>query len=258
MTTTAAAKSWNKWLRRQRKFSEKHNWRFWEPQISLIHVSSLPGSLSLLCLLWDHTIPSLASLIVIKWLQKPQAWCPHITKPQQKGLPVSTFWWEVRFPGDRANNFLHVIGSAGLCSYPMHHTGSPHSLIGFSWEQWLKSFVPKSLAKQLLVVESSLGHKRVDWNPLASYSWKPWAVPSHLHISAKEGISHCEQDTHRLTFTLSQVYAASFLTQLPTSATLKSLLCALWKHYSTINRILPITLLRFLPLGSLSWNRIHS
>ena len=64
------------------------------------------------------------------------------------------------FPEARASNFLQVIGSAGLCSHPIHHAGFPHSLTGFSQDHYLnKSFAPKPLTKQLLVVDSSLRHK---------------------------------------------------------------------------------------------------
>lgn len=36
------------------------------------------------------------------------------------------------FPEGQANNFLHVIDSAGLCSHAIYHAGFPHSLTGFS------------------------------------------------------------------------------------------------------------------------------
>lgn len=121
----------------------------------------------------------------------------------------------------------------------------PHSLTGFSWEHYFnKSFAPKPLSSQVLVVESCLRHKQIQSNLLASYPWRPRAVPSHPHISAKAGILHCDQDTHH--FMCCAPFPRSVLllfwpSPTPSPATLTSLPGALWKQHSTVDCSSPIT-----------------
>ena len=94
------------------------------------------------------------------------------------------------FPEAQGNYFLHVLGSPGLCSHPTWHAGHPTPwLVSPGSTILIKSSVPKSLAKQLLVVEYFLRHKWMYWTALAGYPWNSWIVLFHLNISAKPGIS---------------------------------------------------------------------
>lgn len=95
--------------------------------------------------------------------------------------------------------------------------------------------------------------------PLAGYPWKPWVVLFHLHVSAKAGISLCEQDTHLLTFSLSQVLCCS--SSDPASYFSRpSQISPLCPLKTSFHSKLPLTynLFRFLLFSSLSWNLIHS
>lgn len=62
--------------------------------------------------------------------------------------------------------FCSSLAHLGYVIPPICGAGISHSLTSFSWEHYFnKPFAPKSLAKQLLIIESSLRHKQCTETP---------------------------------------------------------------------------------------------
>lgn len=158
----------------------------------------------------------------------------HLQFPMKiKGFSASTSCWEVSEKPE-PTTFCMSLAHLGYILIPPIRLAT---LTGFSWGHYFnKSFAPKSLAKVLLVVESSLRHKWMHWNPWQVILENP-ELFFFIYTSLQKLAFHSVNKT--LIFSHSpfpRFCAAPPLTQPPTSpAPLKSLPCALWKHHFTVN-----------------------
>lgn len=101
--------------------------------------------------------------MVITWPRMSQTWHLHTTKPWWKEQVFQPAPFKEKCATQKPNQTIPCtwLAHLGHVIPPICGAGFSYSLTSFSWEHYFnKSFAPKSLAKQLLLVETSSRHKQ--------------------------------------------------------------------------------------------------